>query len=79
MTFAVTGVAFLSGLFRFRLLDLTPVAWAVVVKGMNDPVVVIDPEAASSSSTRPPFGSSAGHLRMSWVSRRPRHFTTGPS
>jgi len=42
MTFAVTGVAFLSGLFRFRLLDLTPVAWAVVVKGMNDPVVVID-------------------------------------
>ena len=42
MTFAVTGVAFLSGLFRFRLLDLTPVAWAVVVKGMNDPVMVVD-------------------------------------
>jgi signal transduction histidine kinase/ActR/RegA family two-component response regulator len=42
MTFAVTGVAFLSGLFRFRLLDLTPVAWAVVVKGMNDPVIVVD-------------------------------------
>ena len=43
MTFAVTGLAFLPGLFRFRLLDLTPVAWAVVVKGMNDPVVVFDP------------------------------------
>jgi signal transduction histidine kinase/ActR/RegA family two-component response regulator len=42
MTFAVTGVAFLSGLFRFRLLDLSPIAWAVVVRGMNDPVVVID-------------------------------------
>ena len=42
MTFAVTGLAFWPGLFRYRLLDLTPVAWATVVKGMNDPVVVID-------------------------------------
>jgi signal transduction histidine kinase/CheY-like chemotaxis protein len=42
MTFAVTGLLFLPGLFRYRLLDLTPVAWAVVVKGMDDPVVVID-------------------------------------
>jgi signal transduction histidine kinase/ActR/RegA family two-component response regulator len=43
MTFAVTGLAFLPGLFRFKLLDLTPVAWAVVVQRMSDPVVVIDP------------------------------------
>ena len=43
MTFAITGLAFLPGLFRYRLLDLTPVAWAVVVKGMNDPVIVFDP------------------------------------
>ena len=42
MTFGVTGLAFLPGLFRYRLLDLTPVAWAAVVEGMNDPVVVID-------------------------------------
>ncbi len=42
-TFAVTGFAFVPGLFRLRLLDLTPVAWAAVVKRMNDPVVVIDP------------------------------------
>ncbi len=42
MTFGVTGLAFLPGLLRYRLLDLTPVAWAAVVKGMNDPVVVID-------------------------------------
>jgi PAS domain S-box-containing protein len=41
--FAVTGLAFLPAIFRFRLLDLTPVAWATVVEGMNDPVVVIDP------------------------------------
>ena len=43
MSFAVTGLAFMPGLFRYRLLDLTPVAWAAVVEGINDPVVVIDP------------------------------------
>jgi PAS domain S-box-containing protein len=43
MTFAATGLSFLPALFRFRLLDLPPVAWAMVVKRMDDPVVVIDP------------------------------------
>lgn len=43
MTFAVTGFSFLPALFRFRLLDLPPVAWAMVVKRMDDVVVVIDP------------------------------------
>jgi signal transduction histidine kinase/ActR/RegA family two-component response regulator len=43
MAFAATGLAFLPGIYRFGLLDLTPVAWAAVVEGMNDPVVVIDP------------------------------------
>jgi PAS domain S-box-containing protein len=42
MTFAVTGLAFLPAIFRYRLLELTPVAWATVVRGMDDPVVVID-------------------------------------
>jgi signal transduction histidine kinase/ActR/RegA family two-component response regulator len=41
-TFVVTGLTFLPALFRFHLLDLPPVAWAVVVKGMDDPVVLID-------------------------------------
>jgi len=41
-SFAVTGLAFFPGLFRLRLLDLTPVAWATVVERINDPVVVID-------------------------------------
>jgi signal transduction histidine kinase/CheY-like chemotaxis protein len=44
LSFVLTGLLFLPGLYRFRLLDLTPVAWAVVVKGINDPVVVIDRE-----------------------------------
>jgi signal transduction histidine kinase/CheY-like chemotaxis protein len=42
MTFAVTGLAFLPAVLRYGLLDLTPVAWAVVVEGMSDPVLVID-------------------------------------
>jgi PAS domain S-box-containing protein len=42
MTFAVTGLAFLPAVLRYRLLELPPVAWASVVRGMNDPVLVID-------------------------------------
>jgi PAS domain S-box-containing protein len=61
MTFAVTGLAFLPAVLRYRLLELTPVAWASVVRGMNDPVMVIDSfgrivelnEAAQRLSGRP--------------------------
>ncbi len=42
MTFAVTGLAFLPAVLRYRLLELKPVAWASVVREMNDPVLVID-------------------------------------
>jgi len=41
-TFVLTGLSFVPALFRFHLLDLPPVAWAVVIKAMDDPVVVID-------------------------------------
>ena len=41
-TFTFTGLAFLPSLARLRLLELTPVALAAVVKRMNDPVVVLD-------------------------------------
>ncbi len=61
MTFAVTGLAFLPAVLRYRLLELKPVAWASVVREMNDPVVVIDAsgqlvelnEAAQRLSGRP--------------------------
>jgi signal transduction histidine kinase/ActR/RegA family two-component response regulator len=42
MTFTVTGLALLPSLFRFRLLDLIPVARTRVVEEMDDPVVVLD-------------------------------------
>ncbi len=38
----MTGLAFLPALSRYGLLDLTPVAWAAVVRGMEDAVFVID-------------------------------------
>jgi PAS domain S-box-containing protein len=41
-TFTFTGLAFLPGIARWHLLELTPVALAAVVERMNDPVVVID-------------------------------------
>jgi len=43
MSFAVTGLTFLPALCRLHLLDLPPVAWAMVVKRMDDVVLVIDP------------------------------------
>ena len=52
MTFAVTGLAFLPAVLRYRLLELKPVAWATVVRGMNDPVVVIDPSGQDRRAQR---------------------------
>jgi PAS domain S-box-containing protein len=41
-SFAVTGLTFVPALTRFRLLDLSPIAWATVVRLMDDPVIVMD-------------------------------------
>jgi signal transduction histidine kinase/ActR/RegA family two-component response regulator len=43
IVFSVTGLAALPGLLRFRILDLIPVARDVVVQGMRDAVIVLDP------------------------------------
>ncbi len=77
MSFAVTGVAFMPGLFRYRLLDLTPVAWAAVVEGINDPVVVIDPSGRIAELNPAAqrligrqyaslIGAPAAHAFMNW-------------
>ena len=42
VAFAVTGLAMLPAFYRYGLLDLVPIAWAEVVRGMVDPVVVLD-------------------------------------
>lgn len=42
ISFTVMGLTFLPAIIRFRLLDLTPVAWAAVVELMEDPVFVMD-------------------------------------
>jgi PAS domain S-box-containing protein len=77
MSFAVTGLCFLPALYWFRLLDLTPVAWAAVVKLMDDPVIVID--AGSRIATVNPsaqkligrpsqeiLGGEAGRILADW-------------
>lgn len=40
--FTLTGVAMAWGLFRFRLLDIVPVARNAIVEGMSDGVIVLD-------------------------------------
>src|SRR5437763_1946261 len=42
LAFTVTGIAMAWSLFRFRLLDLTPVARHAVVESMSDAVIVLD-------------------------------------
>ncbi|MCT9097909.1 histidine kinase N-terminal 7TM domain-containing protein [Haloarchaeobius sp. HME9146] len=42
LAFTVTGVAFTVGLYRYRLLDLVPVAYDRVVSTLDDGVLVID-------------------------------------
>ena len=41
--FALTGLFWTWGLFRFRLMDLEPVAHQVVIEGLNEAVLVLDP------------------------------------
>ena len=40
--FAITGIAFSWGLFRYRLLDIVPVARSLIIESMRDAVMVFD-------------------------------------
>src|SRR3989440_7420259 len=42
LAFTITGIAMAWSLFRFRLLDITPVARYTVVESMSDAVIVLD-------------------------------------
>lgn len=44
LAFSFAGIAFAVAIFRYRLLDLIPVARAMVVERMQDGVVVVDSE-----------------------------------
>ena len=41
--FTITGVGMVFALFRHRLLDLAPVARDVILEGMHDGIIVLDP------------------------------------
>jgi PAS domain S-box-containing protein len=40
--FSVAGIVGAWGLLRFRLFDITPIAWATVIESMDDSVIVLD-------------------------------------
>jgi len=40
--FMVVGITFFIALFRYRALDLTPIARDVVIEGMSDSIIVLD-------------------------------------
>lgn len=42
--FAISGVAFMLGIIRYRLLDIVPIARDVIIKNMNDGILVVDNE-----------------------------------
>lgn len=43
VTFSVSGLLLAWGLFRYRILDVAPVARDVIVESMSDGVIVLDP------------------------------------
>jgi PAS domain S-box-containing protein len=44
VSFAASGVFFFLGMFRYRMLDLIPIAREQIIKSMDDGVIVTDPE-----------------------------------
>jgi len=44
LTFSVSGLLIAWGLFRYRILDITPVARDVIIEGMRDGMIVLDPK-----------------------------------
>ncbi|MEA3341189.1 MAG: adenylate/guanylate cyclase domain-containing protein, partial [Chloroflexota bacterium] len=44
VTFSVSGLLIAWGLFRYRILDITPVARDAIVESMSDGVIVLDPQ-----------------------------------
>jgi PAS domain S-box-containing protein len=75
--FTITGLAVAWGLFRFRLLDIVPVARDTVIEGMSDGVIVLDTQnrivdlnlAAQQITSRPAseaIGQPAAQVFSAW-------------
>jgi PAS domain S-box-containing protein len=45
VTFSISGLLIAWGLFRYRILDIAPVARDVIVESMSDGVIVLDPQS----------------------------------
>ncbi len=77
LAFTLTGLAAIWGLFRFRLLDVVPVARDAVIEGMSDGVIVLDAQnrivdlnpAAQAIIGRPAaevIGQAAAQILSAW-------------
>jgi len=75
--FTLTGEAFALSLFRFRLLDIVPVAHDAIIKSMSDMVIVLDmknrivdinpvAKRAISSATPKIIGEPAEKILSNW-------------
>jgi len=77
IAFAVTGLAGAVAVFRYHLLDIAPITWATVVRGMDDGVVATDyrgrvaamnpaAEALTGWSARHAVGKHAADVMRRW-------------
>ncbi|MCP4544257.1 MAG: response regulator [Chloroflexi bacterium] len=76
-TFTISGLAMVFGFFRFRLLDVVPVARDTVIESMNDGMIVLDmqgrvvdinPSAQSiiGNATSQVIGQQAAQVLSAW-------------
>ncbi len=75
-TFSVSGLLIAWGLFRYRILDITPVARSVIIESMRDSVIVLDPRYRVVD-LNPAAQALLGHAPAQVVGRPLAQFTTG--
>jgi len=77
IAFVVTGLAGALAVVRYHVIDIQPIAWATVVQGMDDGVVVTDyrgrvvaanpaAQALTGCSTRHAVGKDATEVLIRW-------------
>ncbi len=87
VAFTISGIAFMWGILRYKLLDIVPIARDVVIQNMSDGVIVIDNDeniidinqtAQRLSGVGPPhlIGARAPHI-IPWWTNFKRHLSFG--
>jgi PAS domain S-box-containing protein len=69
--FSITALSIAFGVLRYRLLDITPIAYDMVFKGMSDIVIVLD-ELDRVVELNPAAQQIIGQSRWKWFGRPAR-------